>query len=974
MDFKKSGAYELIEEHPIKELDTVGYILRHKKTGARVVLMENDDDNKVFYIAFRTPPTDSTGVMHILEHSVLCGSKNFPVKDPFLELAKGSLNTFLNAMTYPDKTVYPVASCNDKDFQNLMHVYLDAVFYPRILDSDMTFKQEGWHYELTDKDSELKINGVVYNEMKGAFSNPDDVLERELFNSLFPDTSYGVESGGDPKDIPSLTYEHYLDTYRSYYHPSNSYIYLYGDMDMAEKLEFIDREYLSHFDAIEIDSEVKEQKPFDNRREVVKEFSVTENEPTEENTYLSLNFAMKDNLDREEYIAWQVIDYALCGAQGAILKQRLLDKGIGKDVYSIYDNGVKQPYFSIIAKYSDVEKKAEFIETIQETIDEIINSGFKKDTLKAGLNALEFRYREADFGNYPPGLMYGLQALDSWLYDDLKPFIHIEADDTFKTLRKKIETDYFEKLIKAGITDNDHSTVVIVKPVKGLVEKEEESLSEKLAAYKAGLSANDVDKLVKDTAALTAYQEKEDTKEALATIPVLNISDIKKETDRLYNEERSIGDITALYHPISTNGIDYVRLIFDTASIDEEHFAYLPLLKSVIGVMDTDKHSYQELFDRIYIDTGGISPAVNVYESSKSKDDIRVTFDLKAKCLEGDIDKTMSLMKEMITETVYSDEDRLLEILNEVKSRNQSSMISAGHSVAMQRALSYVSKIGKTVDAVQGYDAYRFIEDIELDYDNRKTEVISRLKELSEMLFVSSKLMVEFTGSESEYRSFEKSVSELSGILPKGSNACIGYAPRLKKTSEGLKTAGQVQYVCRAGNFIKRGIKYTGALRVLKVMMGYDYLWNNIRVKGGAYGCMSGFSRNGDSYFVSYRDPNIKNTIDIYEGIPEYLKGFKADERTMTQYIIGAISTLDTPLTPSGKALKSLSAYMCDYDREDYQKERDELLATTPEVIRGLAQYCENILDDGALCVVGAEAKIEEEKGLFEETHPLFRG
>lgn len=974
MDIKKAGAYELIEEHPIKELDTVGYILRHKKTGARVVLMENDDDNKVFYIAFRTPPTDSTGVMHILEHSVLCGSKNFPVKDPFLELAKGSLNTFLNAMTYPDKTVYPVASCNDKDFQNLMHVYLDAVFYPRILDSDMTFKQEGWHYELPDKDGELTINGVVYNEMKGAFSNPDDVLERELFNSLFPDTSYGVESGGDPKDIPSLTYEHYLDTYRSYYHPSNSYIYLYGDMDMEEKLEFIDKEYLSHYDALEIDSELKEQKPFNKRREVVKEFSVTESEPTEDNTYLSLNFAMKDNLDREEYIAWQVIDYALCGAQGAVLKQTLLDKGIGKDVYSIYDNGVKQPYFSIIAKYSDEEKKDEFIDTIRETIDGIIKTGFKKDTLKAGLNALEFRYREADFGNYPPGLMYGLQALDSWLYDDLKPFIHIEADDTFKTLRKKIGTDYFERLLKAGIMDNKHSSVVVVKPVKGLVEKEEEKLREKLASYKAGLDAAEVDRLVKETAALTAYQEQEDTQEALATIPVLNISDIKKETDRLYNEERNIGDIKVLYHPISTNGIDYVRFIFDADAIDEEHFAYLPLLKSVIGVMDTSEHTYQELFDRIYIDTGGISPAVNVYESAKSKDDIRVTFDLKGKCLEGDLDKTLSLMREIITETVYSDEGRLLEILNEVKSRNQSSMISAGHSVAMQRALSYVSRIGKTVDKVQGYDAYRFIEDIELNYDNKKSEVINGLKELGERLFTSTGLMLEFTGSEDEYKTFEKLVSEFINKLPKASDTGESYSPKLIVSNEGLKTAGQVQYVCRAGNFVKKGYKYTGALRVLKVMMGYDYLWNNIRVKGGAYGCMSGFSRNGDSYFVSYRDPNLKNTIDIYEGIPEYLKGFKADERTMAQYIIGAISTLDTPLTPAGKALKSLSAYMCDYDREDYQKERDELLSTTPEVIRGLAAYCESILDDGALCVVGTETGIEEEKELFEEIHPLFRG
>lgn len=975
MDVSSVSQYELITRHPIKELDTVGYILKHKKTGARVVLMENDDDNKVFYIGFRTPPSDSTGVMHILEHSVLCGSKNFPVKDPFLELAKGSLNTFLNAMTYPDKTVYPVASCNDKDFQNLMHVYLDAVFYPRILSSDMTFKQEGWHYELPDKDSELTINGVVYSEMKGAFSNPDDVLERELFNSLFPDTPYGKESGGDPKDIPTLTYENYLDTYRRYYHPSNSYIYLYGNMNMAEKLEFIDREYLSCFDAIDIDSSIPLQKPFDKRVDVVKEFSVTEDEPVVENTYLSLNFAMKDNLDREEYIAWQVIDYALCGAQGAVLKEALLNKGIGKDVYSIYDGGVRQPYFSVVAKYSDEDKKDEFIKTINDVLNEIVNSGFNKDTLRAGLNANEFRYREADFGNYPPGLMYGLQVLDSWLYDDEKPFIHIEADATFASLRAKIDTDYYEQLILKGLINNTHSSFVMVTPKVGLNDTEELRLKKSLEEYKASLSETEIDKLVADSAALLEYQEQEDSEEALATIPVLKISDIRKETSPLYNTIREIDGIRVLYHPIQTKGIDYVRVMFDANNLSEQSYRYLALLKSVIGVMDTDNYSYAELFNKIYIDTGGITTSVVAYENSNNPSDRRTTFDFKGKCLAGDIDKVFLLFDEMINHTRYDDTVRLLEIINEVKSHNQSTMISAGHMVAMQRALSYVSPLAKTMDVLQGFDAYRLIEKISNEYDKSKDEVVNGLKTLCKELFVKSNLMFDFTGSEEEYHEFSVAAGRLASALNKDTtHNKEPFAPVLSQDNEGFKSASQVQYVCRAGNFADKGYKYTGALRVLKVMMGYDYLWNNIRVKGGAYGCMSGFSKNGDGYFVSYRDPHLSKTVDIYEGIPEYLENFRADERTMSQYIIGAISALDTPLTPQGKALRSLISYMTGQDEEFYQKERDELLAATPEVIRSLAGHCRAILKDKALCVVGADNKIEENKEIFGKTEPLFIG
>ncbi len=432
-------AYQIIERRMIEDLNAEGYILKHKKTGARVVLLLNDDENKVFYIGFRTPPVDSTGVAHILEHSVLCGSKNFPVKDPFIELAKGSLNTFLNAMTYPDKTVYPVASCNDKDFKNLVHVYLDAVLYPNIYREEKIFRQEGWHYEMEDLSEELSLNGVVYNEMKGAFSSPDDVVEREIMNSLYPNTTYGLESGGDPEVIPELTYEEFLDFHRKYYHPSNSYVYLYGNMDAAEYLTFMDENYFSSFEELEVDSVIRKEEAFQMPKEIVKEYPIMEDEDVSKNTYLTYNVSMGSSLDRDLYVAMEVLDYVLCSAPGAPIKQALLDKGIGGGVYSTLENGILQPYFSVVAKFAQEGQKDEFVQVIEETLTGLAEKGVNRKALEAAINYFEFRYREADFGSYPRGLMLGLQALDSWLYDDNAPFMHIEANQTYEKLRKAIE-------------------------------------------------------------------------------------------------------------------------------------------------------------------------------------------------------------------------------------------------------------------------------------------------------------------------------------------------------------------------------------------------------------------------------------------------------------------------------------------------------------------------------------------------------
>ncbi len=972
MNLEHLEAYEVVKKQEIKELESDAYILRHKKTGARIALLQNQDVNKVFYIGFRTPPAESTGVMHILEHSVLCGSKNYPVKDPFIELAKGSLNTFLNAMTYPDKTVYPVASCNEKDFQNLMHVYLDAVFYPNIYQNDLTFKQEGWHYEIEDAQQPLNINGVVYNEMKGAFSSPDDVLEREIFNSLFPDTTYSEESGGDPDEIPNLTYDHFLKVHQSYYHPSNAYIYLYGDMDMEEKLRFIDEEYLSAFSYLEIDSKIQEQSAFSKPIEKTSYFSVTDSEPLRDNTYLSYNSVTGNNLSRKEYIAYQVIDYALCSAPGAVLKQALLDKGIGKDVYSYYDNGVRQPYFSIVAKNTEEDKKQQFIACIEETLSKICKTGLDKETLRAGLNYYEFKYREADFGSYPPGLMYGLQMFDSWLYDDQAPFIHIEADETFSELKKEIETGYYENLILNGILNNTHKSIVIVKPQLNLTEKKEDLLTQKLKAYKESLGAEKIQDLVRQTLELREHQEKPDDPKALACIPVLNREDIEKKTQPLFNEERRIAKKTSLYHNIHTNGINYLRCIFTIEHVDEKELPYIGILKNVLGYVDTKSYSYPQLFNRMNIETGGIAPAVNVYVNGKNLKEYRLTFEWKAKTLRGKIPQAFSLIQEIVQTSRLDQKKRLYEIIAELKSRMQSNMISAGHQLAAGRAASYFSGPAAVTDLMNGIPCYRIVEKAEENFDEQYQTLSDVLKSLCDSIFTGDNLMFDFTGDENEYKIFEKEAESFLEGLPSGIKEKKTLEITPMKKNEGFLSASQVQYVCRAGNFIREGLPYTGALRVLKVIMGYDYLWNQVRVKGGAYGCMCSFSKNGDSYFVSYRDPNLKKTIQAYEEAASYIEQFQQDERSMTQYVIGAVSELDTPMNAAAKALRSLSAYMTNQTEEDFQKERDELLTANQNQIRKLSAYIRAFISQEYLCVVGNEEKIKQEKELFDSISSLF--
>ena len=968
------NAYEVLQTEDLSDLKSKGTLLKHKKSGARVLLMENDDENKVFTIGFRTPPSDSTGVPHIMEHSVLCGSKEFPVKDPFVELVKGSLNTFLNAMTYPDKTVYPVASCNDKDFQNLMHVYMDAVFYPNIYQNDKTFRQEGWSYKLDDPDGELTISGVVYNEMKGAFSSPEGVLDRVVLNSLFPDNAYSVESGGDPEVIPELTYEQFLDFHRKYYHPSNSYIYLYGDMDMEEKLRWLDEKYLSDFENEPVDSEIHLQKPFTEMKEVVQEYSIASEESEEDNTYLSYNKVIGTTLDEKLYLAFEILDYALLSAPGAPLKKALLDAGVGKDISGSYDNGVYQPIFSVISKNANVEQKEEFVRVIEDTLKDIVKNGINKKALRAGINYHEFRFREADFGNYPRGLMYGLQLFDSWLYDETKPFIHMQAIPTFEFLKEQVETGYFEELIQKYLLDNTHGSIVIIKPERGRTARMDKELADKLQAYKASLSKEEIDALVKATKELEEYQEEESAPEDLAKIPVLGREDISREIAPIYNKELETSGVKLVHHGVETNGIGYTALLFDLSGIPEEKLPYISILQSVLGIINTKNYEYSELFNEINVHTGGIGTSLELYtDVTKVKEkEFRATFEIKGKALYPKMDVLFSMMREILMESDLGDEKRLKEILAMLKSRLQMSFLSSGHTTAALRSLSYTSPMAKFKDDTDGIGYYEVVKELEENFEEKKAELIENLRQIAQQIFRKDNLIISYTSSADGLAPMEEAFAKIADTLhTEEKEAATLCEIHCVKRNEGFKTSSKVQYVARTGNFIDRGVEYTGALQILKVILSYDYLWQNVRVKGGAYGCMSSFNRIGEGYLVSYRDPNLEKTMEIYEGVVDYLKNFNVDDRDMNKFIIGTISNIDRPMNPAAKGSRSMNLYMNHVSAEMIREERNQILDAQQSDIRALADVLQALLDAHELCVIGSEEKIEEQKEMFLEIKTL---
>lgn len=968
---KQFGAYDLLQEEEIPELKAVGYIYRHRKTKARVVVISNDDTNKVFTIGFRTPPHDDTGVPHIMEHSVLCGSEKYPAKDPFVELAKGSLNTFLNAMTYSDKTVYPIASYNDKDFQNLMDVYLDAVFHPNIYIHEEIMKQEGWHYELESKDGELTYNGVVYNEMKGVYSDPDQQLVRLIQMSLLPGTTYSYESGGEPGAIPKLTYEQFLEFHKKYYHPSNSYIYLYGDMDVKEKLDYIDREYLSKYEYQKIDSRISMAIDYQGPKTMTCSYSLSEAEELTDNTFLSYNVIVGTSLDPDLCMSMQLLQSVLLDVPGAPLKEALIHAGIGKDIESSYDSSIQQPVFSIIARNANEEDMERFVDTINRTLEDICEHGISKKSMQAAINHLEFQLRESDFGRYPKGLMYGLKSFDSWLYDEKAPFIHIKIEETIGFMKRGLENGYFERLIQSYLLQNNHKSYVVLKPEYGLNEKQEQAVKRELAEYKASLTEPQLEQLIKDTNALKAYQAEPASAADLQKIPLLEIADIEPKIQKQENEVRELMGIPTVVHPIFTNGIAYLHLCFKLDKMSIELLPYANLLASVLGMIHTEKYTYHELASEIRLKSGSIRTQFEV-RGTLNPDEYLPTFDLKAKMFYDQINDTFRLIEEMLLRSKLDDTNRLKEVIAELKAAMKPDLSSRGHSTAASRAMSYVTCGSYVKEKAKGVDYYEFIDDLDQNFDARKQELTAKLKQVLEEILHKENLVISYTGDNDVEEAIGMNVALFSVWLSTRTLEKAENKIELRMKNEAFKTASQVQYVATAGNYKKQGFQTTGALRVLETIFAYDYLWINVRVQGGAYGCMCGFGDNGTSYLTSYRDPNLMETYGIYQNAAEYVANFQADDRDMTKYIIGTIGTSDIPLNAYDRGERDFNYYLTGITDEYRQQIRDELLATNQATIRNLSQLVKSVSDCGVICVVGSEKKIEQEAEHFQEIRSVF--
>ncbi len=974
MNMQHLPAYELIRKEELRDIKSVGYLLRHKKSGARIALIRNEDENKVFNIAFRTTPKDSTGVAHIMEHTVLCGSRLFPSKDPFVELAKGSMNTFLNAMTYPDKTMFPVASCNDADFANLMHVYLDAVFYPNIYKKEEIFRQEGWSYVLENEEDPLTYNGVVYNEMKGALSSADDMLDHEIMASLFPENTYFFESGGDPEDIPNLTYEDYLNFHKTYYHPSNSYIYLYGAMDFEERLNWLDKEYLSAFENEPVDSEIALQTPFTEMNVVTKPYPIAQEEETEENTYLSWNAVIGTSLDTRLASACAVLEYALLDAPGAPLKQALLDAGIGSDVMGSYDSGIRQPVFSVTSKFADPEDQDRFLQVIRETLKAQAENGVNALALKAAINSMEFKFREADYGSYPKGLMYGIDMFDTWLYDEDMPFAYLHQLNDFEFLREQIGTGYYEDLIRTCLLENTHTSLVLLVPERGLTAKMEENTRKKLEEKKASLTKEEIQEMIRRTEALRAFQETPSTQEELEKIPMLTREDLRTTALPFRNELIQRRDVRLLHHDYDTNGIIYMNLLLDASDIPEADLPYFGLLRSVLGMVNTEHYTYGDLYNEININTGGITPGISMFPDTKDNQNVKLALGIQVRALEDKTEYVFRMIEEILFTSKFDDDKRLLEIINRIRSRLESSLNSSGSATAATRCMSYFSLPYRINDHINGITFYRTLKDLSEHYEEKKADLKEKLQSILDQL-LRRRLIISFTGSAVMLDKIGKHAESLAARLREEEGDSqeirryVGMERRVR--NEGFKTSAKIQYVARCGNFREKGYEYTGALRVLRTIMSYEYLWSNVRVVGGAYGCSASFGRNGDTNFVSFRDPHLKRTLNVYEGIPAYLESFTVDQRDMTKYVIGTISEMDTPLNPSALGGRSCSAYLSGVTVELLQKEREQVLNASQEDIRALAPITQAALDSSCICVLGNEEKLEAESDLFGELTTL---
>ena len=964
---KEYHGFILEKRENLDDIHATGYLFFHKKSGARLCYLAAKDNNKVFSVAFRTPPENDCGTPHILEHSVLCGSEKYGSKDPFNELAKGSLNTFLNAMTYADKTLYPIASCNEKDFHNMMDVYLDAVFHPNIYKKKAIFLQEGWRYEKTE--TGRQVTGVVFNEMKGALSDPESRLGGVIAQSIFGKTTYGFESGGNPSAIPELTYEDFLNFHRKYYHPSNSYFYLYGDMDVLPCLQHINGEYLCHYtQSADLPSITETTVP--NPGCVIKAtYPAAEGEKELHKGYFAYNFKVGKCTNPKDILTMQILGYLLLETNASPLKNRLRDANVCEEAEGFFDSSTYEMVYSIIAKKAEAEKFEDFCKIVEDTLSELAKTGFDADLLEGSLKKMEFLLREEDYGSRPKGLVYHTQQMKSWLHGE-DPFACLHQLKIFLKLKEEIQAGYLQVFIKEQLLGHHEKTKILFLPEEGKQKKEDDIFREKIDARFAQMTSADLEILDADAEELAIFQNTPDSPAILAQIPLLQREDIHKNVRKVPWEEKNCGRQPYLYVPMDTQGLLYIQLLFP-ASLPWEYIPYTGLITEVLGKLDTKYTDFTALSSKIDRTFGGFACSNDIY--SKSGQEYAAFAAINFKILAADMKNAFSFVKEIITASDYTMVESLKKIIKSARLKGEMYFQNYAHQAAISRSRGAISVGAAIKEKTTGIDYYRFLGEIAEKLEKNPEEVISMLQKTAKLLFTSHNLRVAMGCDRELLSDFENEFAVFVNCLSKEEVPQEKLTLPLKSRKEGFSLASGVQYNVQSWDLAKLGAAYSGKLQVLRTVLNLEYLWNQVRVQGGAYGCGCNFQRNGGVYFYSYRDPNLKRTYGIYKDLGDEIASFTADEREMTKYILGTINRYDQPKTNAEWIDYAVSLYFSQITEEMRQKERTEILNTSVSDLRQFASLLHDLTNTDNICTIGNEEKIKTDGVLFDSVTNLLK-
>jgi Zn-dependent M16 (insulinase) family peptidase len=941
-------------------------LFKHKKTGAEVMSVLNDDENKVFGIVFRTPPNDSTGIPHILEHSVLCGSRKYPLKEPFVELLKGSLHTFLNAFTYPDRTCYPVASTNTKDFYNLVDVYLDAVFFPKCLEDYQTFQQEGWHYELNNPAEDISYKGVVFNEMKGVYSQPDNILGRAAQQALFPDNTYGVDSGGDPRVIPKLTYEEFKEFHRKYYHPSNARIWFYGDDDPNERLRILS-EYLDMFDASSApnESKVETQKLFSEPIRIVEKFPAGEGGDMKKKNMVCLNWLLSDKpLDLETELTLGFLDHLILGTPASPLRKILLESGLGD---AIVGGGVEdellQPQFSIGLKGVSEDDIQKVEELVMRTLKKLAEEGFDADAVEASMNTIEFSLRENNTGSFPRGLSLMLRSIGKWIYD-MDPFEPLKYEKPLMALKARIAEEgskaVFSPLIEKFILNNPHRVTVEMQPDPNKASREEEAEKEILKKVKASMTDEDLAELARATQELRLKQETPDPPEALRSVPSLSLLDIPKEPIRIPTEVGDINGVKVLQHDLFTNDVLYTEVVFNMSSLKQELLPLVPLFCQSLLEMGTKDLTFVQLNQLIGRKTGGIS--VYPFTSSvRGREDPCSHIIVRGKAMGGRAEDLFNLVSRVLQEVQFTDQQRFKQFVSQSKARMENRLRGGGHGVAAARMDAKLNVAGWISEQMGGVSYLEFLQTLEEKVDKDWDGISSSLEEIRKSLLSRNGCLINMTADGRILTNSGKFVSKFLDSLP--TNSLIektGWNARLPSENEAIVIPTQVNYVGKAANIYDTGYQLDGSAYVISKYISNTWLWDRVRVSGGAYGGFCEFdTHSGVFSFLSYRDPNLLKTLDVYDGTGDFLRGLEMDDDTLTKAIIGTIGDVDSHQLPDAKGYSSMLRYLLGITEEERQRRREEILSTSVEDFKEFANAIEAVKDKGVVVAVASPDDVD---------------